>query len=90
MAGCERAHLVVVETPHQQTNEAVAGVQRHLALHGIDAPAEVLFAGDVDVMTLVLSRVSDLEADLLVIGAHRHTLQPGAAPTDVRAVMRRW
>jgi hypothetical protein len=39
-------------------------------------------------MDFLLNRISDVGADLLVIGAHRHTVLPTKEhPIDARAVM---
>jgi nucleotide-binding universal stress UspA family protein len=47
-----------------------APVVRHLADHGITAKPEVLVVEDFGIMDLLLNRVSDRSADLLVMGAH--------------------
>ena len=49
----------------------------------------MLLAEDEHVMDFVLNRVTDLDADLLVIGAHRHSSFPRTAPSaDSRAILR--
>lgn len=45
-------------------------VVHHLACHGIKAEIEHLVAEEIGVMDLLLSRVADTGADLLVMGAH--------------------
>jgi nucleotide-binding universal stress UspA family protein len=87
--GCDEAVVVSLDTPFDEAHAAVAQVARHLAAHGIKAKTEVLMAEEMQVMDLVLNRVTDLDADLLVIGAHRHTVLPTKEhPVDARAVMK--
>jgi nucleotide-binding universal stress UspA family protein len=50
-----------------------ADVALHLARHGVKAEAAQTIAGDIDVGDVILSRASDLGADLIVIGASGHS-----------------
>ena len=48
------------------------GVARHLVAHGIKARTEVMMVQDFGIMDMLLNRVTDRGADLLVMGAHGH------------------
>ncbi|HLI14363.1 MAG TPA: universal stress protein [Alphaproteobacteria bacterium] len=50
-----------------------ADIALHLARHGVKAEATHVFADDVEVGNMILSRAADLEADLIVMGAYGHT-----------------
>jgi nucleotide-binding universal stress UspA family protein len=50
-----------------------ADIALHLARHGVNAHIESTVASDIEVAAVLLSRASDLAADLLVMGAHRHS-----------------
>lgn len=50
-----------------------ADIALHLARHGVKAEASQTVAGDIDVGDVILSRASDLGADLIVIGAYGHS-----------------
>ncbi len=87
--GCAEAIVVSLDTPYEEAEKSCAEVARHLACHGIKARTEVLLAEDEHVMDFVLNRVTDLDADLLVIGAHRHSNFPRTAPSaNSRAILR--
>ena len=87
--GCNEAIVVSLDTPYEEAQKSCAEVARHLACHGIKARTEVLLAEDEHVMDFVLNRVSDLDADLLVIGAHRHASFLRASHSkDSRAILR--
>lgn len=49
-----------------------ADITLHLARHGVVAAAEWTVSAGIDPANVLLSRASDLEADLLVIGAYGH------------------
>jgi nucleotide-binding universal stress UspA family protein len=51
-------------------------VTRQLATHGIRAKAEVMLVEDFGIMDMLLNRVTDRGADLLVMGAHGHIGYP--------------
>ncbi len=44
----------------------------HLARHGVNAEAQTLVANDLEIADLLLSRVADRGADLIVMGAYGH------------------
>jgi nucleotide-binding universal stress UspA family protein len=50
-----------------------ADIARHLARHGVKAEASSIAGADIDVGDMILSRLSDLGADLLVMGAYGHS-----------------
>lgn len=89
LQACDEAVVISLDTPYEVAEASVAQVARHLAAHDIKARTEILMAEDLHVMDLILNRVTDLDADLLVIGAHRHTILPSKDhPIDARAVMK--
>ena len=47
-----------------------ADICLHLARHGVKAEATQVFADDIDVGDMLLSRAADLGSDLLVMGAY--------------------
>jgi nucleotide-binding universal stress UspA family protein len=47
-----------------------ADISLYLARHGVKAEATQVFADDIDVGDMLLSRASDLGSDLLVMGAY--------------------
>ena len=49
-----------------------ADMCRHLARHGIKAEAQHVFADDIEVGAMLLSRAADYSVDLLVMGAYGH------------------
>ncbi|MFZ5791189.1 MAG: universal stress protein [Pseudomonadota bacterium] len=51
---------------------ADAGIVRHLARHGVEAQVKEMVAEDIAVDEMILSRGSDEEADLIVMGAYGH------------------
>jgi nucleotide-binding universal stress UspA family protein len=50
-----------------------ADIALHLARHGVKAEASQTVSGDTDVGDIILSRISDLGADLVVMGAYGHS-----------------
>ena len=68
--GCGEAIVLSLDTRHEEAQAACAAVARHLACHGIRATTEVLMVEDVGIMDMLLNRVADHGADLLVMGAH--------------------
>jgi nucleotide-binding universal stress UspA family protein len=48
-------------------------IVRHLERHGITARAEHTLQGDLPVSDVLLSRATDLDADLIVAGAYHHS-----------------
>jgi nucleotide-binding universal stress UspA family protein len=53
-----------------QSAKPGAGIIQHLAAHGIDAQVNTEVSGDMSRDNIILSRVSDLDVDLLVLGAY--------------------
>jgi len=70
IADCLEATVVSLDARRDHANASCEQLASHLACHGIAAKTEVLVVEDVGVMDALLSRVSDLGADLLVMGAH--------------------
>ena len=70
--GCDEAMVLSFSAHHDEGESSCAEVARHLATHGINAKAEVMVVQDFGIMDLLLNRVTDLGADLLVMGAHDH------------------
>jgi nucleotide-binding universal stress UspA family protein len=68
--GCDKAHVVSFAARLDEGTASCAEVERHLATHGIKTKTEVILVEDFGIMDLLLNRVSDREADLLVMGAH--------------------
>jgi nucleotide-binding universal stress UspA family protein len=64
-----------------------ADIALHLARHGVRAEASQTVADDIDVGDILLSRLSDLGADLVVMGAYGHSrmreLMMGGATRDL-------
>ncbi len=50
-----------------------ADIALHLARHGVKAEAAQTVSNDIDVGDIILSRISDLGADLVVMGAYGHS-----------------
>jgi nucleotide-binding universal stress UspA family protein len=67
---CEEAVLLCLDIRYEEAKASCLEAERHLACHGIRATTEVLTVEDVGVMDMLLNRVTDLGADLLVMGAH--------------------
>lgn len=70
IAGCKEAIVLSLDTRTEEAAASCAAVARHLACHGIKAATEVLMVEDVGIMDMLLNRVTDQGADLLVMGAH--------------------
>lgn len=64
-----------------------ADIALHLARHGIKAEASHVFADDIDVGDMILSRAADEGTDLIVMGAYGHArlreLVLGGATRDI-------
>lgn len=72
------ASVTVMTVDPQQGREAHgdvpgADIAVHLARHGVRARVERAVSGEIDVGNTLLSRASDLSADLLVMGAYAHS-----------------
>ena len=70
MAGSQEASIVSLDARHDRADASCSQLAAYLSCHGIAARSEVLVVDDVGVMDVLLSRVSDLGSDLLVMGAH--------------------
>jgi nucleotide-binding universal stress UspA family protein len=70
IAHCQQATVISVDARLDQATASCANLVEHLARHEIRARSEVLVVEDVGIMDILLSRVSDLGADMLVMGAH--------------------
>ena len=57
----------------ERDREATARIVRHLARHSIPARAEQRLQHDIAISDILLSRATDLSADLIVAGAHPHS-----------------
>jgi nucleotide-binding universal stress UspA family protein len=72
-----RASSVVVMEVNPRTGDnphiAGADIATHLARHGVKAEVSSTVADDIEVGDAILSRISDLGADLLVMGAYGHS-----------------
>lgn len=66
---------VLVISPHKGDHgpEPGADIALHLARHGVKAEAQHLEAGDLSIANALLSRLADLDIDLLVMGAYGHS-----------------
>ena len=69
---CDEAFVLSFATQREEAEAACAEVARHLASHGIKARTEVLPAEGLGIMDMLLNRVADREADLLIMGGHGH------------------
>lgn len=52
---------------------SIERIVRHLGRHGIAARPEETVRGDVPIGDVILSRASDLDADLIIAGAYHHS-----------------
>ncbi len=69
---CDDSWVISFAARHEDASASCADAVRHLDDHGVKAKAEVLVVEDFGIMDLLLNRVSDRSADLLVMGAHAH------------------
>lgn len=69
---CDEAMVLSFATRREEGDASCAETARHLASHGIKARTEVLLVQDFDIMDMLLNRITDRGADLLVMGAHGH------------------
>ncbi len=75
----ERADKVTVLAVNPRSGGARHGdvpsadIALHLARHGVTAEASQTVSSDIDVGDVILSRISDLGADLVVMGAYGHS-----------------
>ncbi len=74
--GCDEAMVLSFAAQREAGESSCIAVTRQLADHGITARAEVLMVDDFGIMDMLLNRVTDRGADLLVMGAHGHIGYP--------------
>ncbi len=66
--------VVVMEVnPRRDGHHAGADIATHLARHGVKAEVASTTARDIDVADAILSRATDLGADLIVMGGYGHS-----------------
>jgi nucleotide-binding universal stress UspA family protein len=65
--------VVGAENERERTQTSLDRVVRHLERHDIPARAETIVRGELGVSDILLSRASDLAADLIVAGAYHHS-----------------
>jgi nucleotide-binding universal stress UspA family protein len=67
--------VLVMEINPDQGDKHIAGadIALHLARHGVKADVSSTVASEIDVGNAILSRASDVGADLLVMGAYGHS-----------------
>ncbi|MBV8617927.1 MAG: universal stress protein [Curvibacter sp.] len=80
IAGCELAHVLSISTRPEEAGTTCPDIERYLASHGITARAKLGFADELGPMDLLLNGVTDVGADLLVMGAQA----PRSLPFDSR------
>ena len=69
---CDEA-MVLSFAPRREEGESSCNeVARHLLTHGVKARSEVMLVQDFGIMDMLLNRVTDRGADLLIMGAHGH------------------
>ena len=69
IAGCELAHVLSISSKPEDTGSNCPDIERYLASQGIRARAKVAYADELGPMDLLLNGVTDVGADLLVMGA---------------------
>jgi nucleotide-binding universal stress UspA family protein len=70
--GCDEAMVVTLAPRAEEGESCCTEIARHLAAHGIKAKTETLLVQDIGIMDMLLNRITDRAADLLVMGAHGH------------------
>ena len=76
MEAAETAIVLTVVTSESEREPALASldrVVRHLGRKGISAQAEATLRGDLGVSDVLLSRASDIGADMIIAGAYHHS-----------------
>ena len=74
--GCEKAHVLAISGQSAEAEAACSAVERQLTLHGVASRSEVLLVEDFGIMDLLLNRVTDRGADMLVMGAQSASSLP--------------
>lgn len=71
----EKVTIVMVNPADDEEGSEVPSldIAQHLARHGVKAEAAQTVARDVDIADVLLSRASDLDADMLVMGCYGHS-----------------
>ena len=69
----EKVSVVAVNPPSSEGDIPTAGICAHLARHNINTEGDQVFAKDISVGDILLSRAPDQGIDLLVMGAYGHT-----------------
>lgn len=67
---CRHVTVLCVNPPPELGDDPGADIALHLARHDIEAEASHIFARDIDPADALLSRASDLAADMIVMGAY--------------------
>jgi nucleotide-binding universal stress UspA family protein len=69
------AELLIVANEKTGSEREMRGVEiaSHLARHGIKVEVEILPAADIDVANVILSRVADCSASMIVMGGYGHS-----------------
>ena len=67
---CQEVTVVSLDTQHDVAVAACTALSRHLACHGIKSKTDILMVNDIGIMDMLLNRLTDRDADLLVMGAH--------------------
>jgi len=65
--------MVNPEGADEERDVPALDIAQHLARHGVKAEAAFTVAKDVDIADILLSRASDLDADMLVMGCYGHS-----------------
>ena len=76
MAGATAVTVIAVAATArglERNHTSVDRIVHHLARHGLPVRSEESPQGDIAISDLLLSRASDLDADLIVAGAFHHT-----------------
>jgi len=68
--GCGEATIVSLDTQHEHAQACCAELTSHFACHGVKIKTDILVVDDIGIMDMLLNRVTDRDADLLVMGAH--------------------
>jgi nucleotide-binding universal stress UspA family protein len=69
----DKVEVVAVNPPSAEGDIPTADICLHLARHDVTAEASQTVAKDIDVGDVLLSRASDHDIDLIVLGAYGHT-----------------
>lgn len=72
IANCEEAMILSFAARRDHADASCAGVAANLGAHGIKSRTEVMLVEDFGIMDMLLNRVTDRGADLLIMGAHGH------------------